>query len=88
LLVARVKPNSKVPGIEVDGNGVTIRVGASPADGDANEAARHRLAEALGLPPSAVQLVRGMKTRTKTFVIAGMERSQIHARLLDEGRSN
>lgn len=77
ILVVRVLPNSKQPGILVDQRGVTVRVRARPVEGSANEAARRALAHALGLAPSSVQLIRGATSRLKTFAIAGVDDRQI-----------
>lgn len=81
ILVVRVLPNSKQPGILVDEHGVTVRVRARPAEGAANEAVRRALADALDLAPSAVQLIRGATSRLKTFAIAGIDGSQIISQL-------
>jgi hypothetical protein len=48
-----------------------VRVRAVPENGKANDAARKLLAEAAGVPTSAVELVAGAGARRKTFRIAG-----------------
>lgn len=78
-LVVRVKPGSKRAGIESNERGITVRVNARPVDGAANEAVRRVLAEALGVAPSALTLVRGAASREKTFAVAGRTAAQLAA---------
>jgi uncharacterized protein len=58
-----------------------VRVSAPPVDGRANEAVERLIAGALALPPSAVRVVRGHRTRHKTVVVAGMKSSEVVAAL-------
>lgn len=58
-----------------------IRVTAPPVGGAANEAVRDVLAEALGCPRSAIEIVRGQNARTKLVRIAGMSPEELRARL-------
>lgn len=46
-----------------------VRVAAAPEDGKANAELRAFLAKALGCPKSAVVLLRGEKSRMKTFQV-------------------
>lgn len=48
-----------------------VRVRAAPTDGEANAALARVLAKAVGVPPSAVELLQGAAGRLKTFRIAG-----------------
>jgi uncharacterized protein len=64
-----VKPGSRVPGIAREGDLVVIRVRERAIDGTANLAAGRALAEAYGVPPSAVRLVRGASARRKRFAV-------------------
>lgn len=48
-----------------------MRVRATPAGGEANDALARVLAKAAGVPPSAVSLLQGAAGRQKTFRIAG-----------------
>jgi hypothetical protein len=50
-----------------------LRVAAPPVDGKANEACRRFLAEALGVPPSQVSIVRGETGRSKTLVVRSVD---------------
>ena len=48
-----------------------LRVTASPVDGKANHLVRKILAEALGIPPSRVEIIQGEKGRMKKVRILG-----------------
>jgi len=63
------------------GNELKIKVTAPPVEGAANLALIHFLAETLGCPRSAVQIVRGQASRHKTVAIAGMSAAEALARL-------
>jgi len=52
------------------GDAMKIRVAARAVEGAANEALAGFLAERLGVPRRAVRLLRGEKSRRKTFSIA------------------
>ena len=74
-LIVTVKPNSKAPGIRLDGEAVEVRVAAPARDGLANEAVRQALAGALGVPLRDVVLARGAASKHKAFEVAGLERA-------------
>jgi hypothetical protein len=63
------------------GNEIKIRITAPPVDGAANEALVRFLAETLGCPRSAVQIVRGHSSRHKTVAVAGIGAADALARL-------
>ena len=63
------------------GNEIKIRVTAPPVEGAANEALIRFLAETLGCPRSAVQIVRGHASRHKTVAVAGVGAAEALARL-------
>lgn len=72
VLFVRVQPGaarSEVAGLH--GNELKLRVAAPPVEGRANEAARTLLAELIGMPKSAITLVRGTASRTKCFSLRG-----------------
>lgn len=48
-----------------------VRVRATPADGEANDALMRVLAKAAGVAPSAIELLQGAAGRLKTLRIAG-----------------
>lgn len=56
------------------GGALGVRVRVPPADGQANRAVCRVLAEALGVPASAVQLIGGTRSRQKRVRIEGPAR--------------
>lgn len=79
-VTVRVRPRSR-PALEIDGDILVVRVAAPPIDGRATEEARRRLATAVGLPPGAVSLRGGARSRTKTFALAGVDPDEARRRL-------
>ena len=85
LLPVRVMPRGgrdAVEGWGLDPGGrpyLKLRVRAAPADGEANAAVEVLLAKALGLPRSAVSVVRGQTARLKTVEIAGLDMAAVTA---------
>lgn len=65
----RVTPGARSEGIAIDGGQVQVKVRAKPEDGKANQAVLDLLAEALGLAPSRLRLLRGATSREKVFAI-------------------
>jgi uncharacterized protein (TIGR00251 family) len=68
----RVQPRARRDEITArpDG-GFRVRVTAAPEGGEANRAVIELLAEALGVAPSRIELVRGAASRDKLFRIRG-----------------
>lgn len=65
-LIVHAKPGSRKPGVEKRSDGEWIvRVREPATEGRANAAIVRAVAGELGLPPSAVRLVRGESARTK-----------------------
>ncbi|MGZ8899720.1 MAG: DUF167 domain-containing protein [Limisphaerales bacterium] len=64
------------------GNELKIAVTAPPVDSAANSALLDFLAAQLGLPRSAIQLVRGQTSRHKTIFIAGVRAVDVAPRLV------
>jgi hypothetical protein len=60
---------------------VRVRVTRPPADGEANRALIHALARALDLPPSAIALVAGSRSRHKRIRVAGLDIDAVAERL-------
>ena len=58
-----------------------VRVTAPPVEGKANAAACKLLAKAAGIPPSRVEVVRGVSSRDKTIRLAGLDPADVVARL-------
>jgi hypothetical protein len=69
LVETLVKPGSRAAGVVREGELVVIRVRERAIDGAANIAAARALAQAFGVPPSDVRLVRGTGARRKRFAI-------------------
>jgi uncharacterized protein YggU (UPF0235/DUF167 family) len=77
----RVRPRSR-PSVSLEQDGLVISVAAPPERGRATEEARRALAEALGLPPSAVALRTGAAVRQKVFSVTGVQAAEARSRLL------
>jgi hypothetical protein len=60
---------------------VQARVAAPPVDGKANAALCKLLARALGVPRTAVTVVRGQTAREKVVRVEGISTADAHARL-------
>ena len=86
IVAVQVRPRSQ-PGLEVTEAGLVIRVAAPPEKGRATEHARRALAEALDVPPSAVELRSGPTSRRKTFIVEGLTPLDARTRLLAMARS-
>lgn len=66
-LAVRVTPGARSEGLEIADGRLLARVRAKPEDGKATEAVRVLLAQALGLAPSRLDLLRGATSREKQF---------------------
>jgi uncharacterized protein len=84
LIEVRVCPRSR-PALEMTGEQLLIRVAAPPAGGRATDEARRALAAALHVPPTSVRLVGGQRSRTKKFLVGGLD--GFHAAALLHGVS-
>lgn len=66
----RIKPRSRRRRLMRNSSGeLCLELTAPPVEGKANEAAVYFLAESLGIPRSAVQIVTGTRSRRKLFQI-------------------
>jgi uncharacterized protein (TIGR00251 family) len=63
------------------GGGWKVRVTAPPEAGRANAAVVRLLAGALGVAPSAVEVVAGHGARDKVVALAGLNRAELERRL-------
>ena len=63
------------------GDELKIKVTAPPVDAAANEALIRLLADTLGCPRGAVQLVRGQTSRHKVLLIQGLPAEEVRKRL-------
>lgn len=77
-----VRPASRREGIAgLRADALVVTVHAPPEGGRANEATRRLAASVLGVPPSAVELVRGQTSRRKEFRIQGLRPEEVRGRL-------
>lgn len=81
LVTVRVVPRAGRVSVGLDDRGIVVRVRAAPEGGRATERARRALAEALGVPGSAVALHRGNRSRAKVFEVAGLDQPEAEMRL-------
>ena len=61
------------------GDGVKVQVSAPPEDGKANKAVVAVLADALGVKPAQVALVRGHAQPQKVFEVSGIDETTFSA---------
>ena len=81
-LKVRAVPNAsknEVAGLR--GDALKIRIQTPPADGRANKELIRFLSKSLGLPKSAITILRGEKSRDKLVGIAGISPSELSAKL-------
>lgn len=69
-LAVRVTPRASRNAVELKEGTLRAYVTTVPEDGKATEAVRRLLAEALGIAPSRLELVRGATARDKLFRVA------------------
>ena len=68
-LAVRVTPGARSEGLELAGGRLLAKVRAKPEDGKATAAVLELVAEALGIAPSHVRLLRGATSREKLILI-------------------
>ena len=74
LFEVRVVPRAARSRIVGEQAGVLrVQLAAPPVDGAANEELVRVLAEALGVSPSAIEIVRGEKSRVKQIRVRGFD---------------
>jgi uncharacterized protein (TIGR00251 family) len=82
VLPVRAQPGARKRGVKGEQAGaLKLAVTAPPEDGRANEALVELLRELLGLKRSQVDLIAGATNREKRFLIRGMSRDELGARL-------
>ena len=79
----RVQPKAGRNSVEVNGDTITARVTAAPADGKANDAMVALLAKRLKVAKGRVHIVRGHKARNKRLRIEDMTAGEVFARLAE-----
>jgi len=74
LLDLHIQPGAKTTGVVGEHGGrLKLKIAAPPADNKANGHLLTWLAAQLGVPKSAVRLVRGESSRQKTVAVSGVE---------------
>ena len=74
LLHLRVKPNSKVDSLEVKDDGtITLKICAPPVEGRANKYLVQYLSDLFKIPPSKINIIKGLNNPHKTIFIAADE---------------
>src|SRR4051812_13845095 len=82
VLPVRAQPGARRAGIQGEQNGaLKVAVTAPPEDGRANQALVEVLRDELGLKRSQVELISGQTARDKRFLIRGLTRADLEARL-------
>ncbi len=82
VLPVRAQPGARKAGaLGEQAGALKVAVTAPPQDGRANEALREVLREALGLKRSQVDLLGGATSRDKRFLIRGVTKAEVEARL-------
>ncbi len=66
-ITVRVTPKASRARIAEDAEGLRVYVTVAPENGKANAEVQKALAKHLGVPKTALQLIRGEKSREKTF---------------------
>lgn len=83
----RLTPRAGRDAVDGEREGVLrVRVAAPAVDGRANEALRRLLAGRLGVPPSAVTVERGTRSREKVVAVRGLDLATVRARLAADGQ--
>jgi len=85
LITVKVHPGAKKNAITGVTDGVwQIKVAAPPVEGKANAKLVEFLSDALGVPKSAIQIVRGQTAHTKTVELTGrgeLSEAEVSAKL-------
>jgi uncharacterized protein YggU (UPF0235/DUF167 family) len=80
-LAVTVKPGASATHVSLADGVVSVRVKEPAREGKANEACRKALANALGVAPSTVKLLRGTKSRLKVFILLTLTLVDLRQRL-------
>ena len=81
ILSIKAKPRAKRARVVAVADEVEIALAAPPVDGAANEELLRVLAEVLGLPRRALELVRGESSRHKQVSVEGLSALDVTERL-------
>jgi uncharacterized protein (TIGR00251 family) len=81
-LVVRAKPRAKTSRVvRAEGISIDVALAAPPVDGAANDELLRVLSEVLGVPRSALAIVRGNTGRRKVVEVRGLPEADVVARL-------
>jgi uncharacterized protein (TIGR00251 family) len=82
VLPVRAQPGARKAGVLGEqGGALKVAVTAPPEDGRANKALAEALRDLLGLKRSQVELLSGETSRDKKFLIRGLARADLEARV-------
>jgi uncharacterized protein len=82
VLPVRAQPGARRQGVQGEQNGaLKVAVSAPPQDGRANQALVEVLRDVLGVKRSQVELLSGATAREKRFLIRGLTRKELEARV-------
>lgn len=82
VLPVRAQPGARRTGVQGGQAGaLKVAVTAPPEDGRANQALVEVLRKALGVKRSQIELIGGQTSRDKRFLIRGLGRGELEARL-------
>jgi len=77
VVVTPSAARTEIRGTDPWRHGIVVRVAAKPTEGAANAELLRFLADRLGLPPSAIRIVAGHRSRRKTVAVRGLPRERI-----------
>ncbi len=81
-LVVRVQPNAARSQVVRFEDGVLhVRIAAPPVKGRANRELVDFLSRVLGVPKSTISIERGLTSRRKTVIVAGMSEQDVSQHL-------
>jgi len=66
----KVKPNSRIEEVSLEGDSFTVKVKEPPREGRANQAVIRLLAEHFGVPKSHVRILSGFRSKNKVIEVA------------------
>ncbi len=80
----KVKPNSKRESIGFENGMIVVKIREKPIEGKANKALIEKLAKALGVAKSCIQIVGGEKSKNKRVSIDCVDDEEKIYELLEE----
>lgn len=82
IVPVRAQPRARKVGVQGEQAGaLKVAVTAPPEDGKANQALVAALATALGVRRSQVELASGLTSRDKKFLVRGIAKAELAARI-------